>query len=352
TGIGTVDCARHDMKRPNSIGDLQKGERYVNMDYFLYSSLRNTAIKSIVASYDITCQWCQNFYKRMKEAFPPSWSINHSVDIRFLVPKFHLPAHMDKCHQDFSFNNAPHMGQTDGEAPERGWANINGLSYSTREMGPGSQQDTIEDHFGDWNWKKIIAMGSNLLRKIKVAIPKKVAQYQAWQQLSSILDPQQVSAWLAEIEAWERDLSSCANPFQPRLSPNVSQADVQLQLAQQDAVELQTDGMSVPSNISPSAMIYMGLELEEMQCKLCTDEQSLGPHAMALQLAQFQERKNIFYHKLVSWQEAQVLYIPGVTVLRATSLKEFSNIPNISIDKIPVLLPSNIGSQIPPGTNN
>jgi hypothetical protein len=29
TGIGTVDCARHDMKRPNGVGDLQKGERYV-----------------------------------------------------------------------------------------------------------------------------------------------------------------------------------------------------------------------------------------------------------------------------------------------------------------------------------
>jgi hypothetical protein len=28
TGIGTVDCARHDMKRPVSLGDLQKGERY------------------------------------------------------------------------------------------------------------------------------------------------------------------------------------------------------------------------------------------------------------------------------------------------------------------------------------
>lgn len=29
TGIVTVDCSRHDMKRPCSIGDLQKGERYV-----------------------------------------------------------------------------------------------------------------------------------------------------------------------------------------------------------------------------------------------------------------------------------------------------------------------------------
>jgi hypothetical protein len=29
TGVGTVDCARHNMKRPNSIGDLQLGEKYV-----------------------------------------------------------------------------------------------------------------------------------------------------------------------------------------------------------------------------------------------------------------------------------------------------------------------------------
>jgi hypothetical protein len=36
-----------------------------------------------------------------------------------------------------------------------------------------------------------------------------------------------------------------------------------------------------------------------------------------------------------------------VTVLRATSREEFSDVPDISIDKIQVLLPSNIGTQIP-----
>ena len=29
SGAGTVECARHDMKRPVSVGDLQKGERCV-----------------------------------------------------------------------------------------------------------------------------------------------------------------------------------------------------------------------------------------------------------------------------------------------------------------------------------
>lgn len=34
SGVGTVECSRHDMKRPCSVGDLQKGERYVvNLRY-------------------------------------------------------------------------------------------------------------------------------------------------------------------------------------------------------------------------------------------------------------------------------------------------------------------------------
>ena len=27
TGVGTIECSRHDMKRPVSVGDLQKGEQ-------------------------------------------------------------------------------------------------------------------------------------------------------------------------------------------------------------------------------------------------------------------------------------------------------------------------------------
>lgn len=35
TGVGTVDCARHDMKLANGVGDLQKGERYVHSSLHL-----------------------------------------------------------------------------------------------------------------------------------------------------------------------------------------------------------------------------------------------------------------------------------------------------------------------------
>lgn len=38
TGVGAVDCARHDVKRPVAVGDLQKGERYVRQCIVLSGS--------------------------------------------------------------------------------------------------------------------------------------------------------------------------------------------------------------------------------------------------------------------------------------------------------------------------
>jgi hypothetical protein len=169
----------------------------------------------------------------MSASFPDSWAVNlHAVKLRYAVPKFHLPAHIKKCHQDYSFNYMKEVGRTDGEAPERGWAKINGLSHSTREMGPGSRQDTINDHFGDTNWKKVIGMGkhrrcwlcsnvyissgSALSRKLKLAIPEKIDKHEDWIAFSMVLDPVQVAEWTKEVEAWESD-PSCPNPFRSRV---------------------------------------------------------------------------------------------------------------------------------------
>ncbi|KAJ6582404.1 hypothetical protein B0H19DRAFT_892358, partial [Mycena capillaripes] len=65
SGIGTVDCARHNMKRPNGVGDLQKGERYLNMDYLFFKSLAGSPLTRLYVSYDIACQWHKNIWERM-----------------------------------------------------------------------------------------------------------------------------------------------------------------------------------------------------------------------------------------------------------------------------------------------
>ena len=133
--------------------------RYLNTDYIFLKSLPISDLIFLIVSYDIVCQWHKNLWERMK-IFPHEQVFFNNIKyIRFLVPKFHLPSHVEACNLSFSFNLTRGVGRTDGEAPERGWANINPAAQSTKEMGPGTRRDTLDDHFGDWNWKKIIKMG-------------------------------------------------------------------------------------------------------------------------------------------------------------------------------------------------
>jgi hypothetical protein len=104
-------------------------------------------------------------------------------------------------------------------------------------------------------------LGPSLLRKIKIALPQLAKQTTQWHDMSAGMDQRQVSGWLEEIVAWESDPLR-PNPFQSR-STSMSQADVRLKLAQQDALDLLTVGKSISTETGPSAMIYMGLELEE-----------------------------------------------------------------------------------------
>ncbi|KAG1818400.1 hypothetical protein EV424DRAFT_1472735 [Suillus variegatus] len=57
TGVGSVVCVRHKMRLPNSVGDLQKGEKYITMDYLVFSVLVSFGLAVFNLSYDIACQW-------------------------------------------------------------------------------------------------------------------------------------------------------------------------------------------------------------------------------------------------------------------------------------------------------
>ncbi|KAF8879935.1 hypothetical protein BD779DRAFT_1676149 [Infundibulicybe gibba] len=123
SGVGTIECSRHDGKLPGSVGDLQLGERYLNMDYIFLSCLRQNSPTRVVASYDIACQWSVNITRRCS-LYPDNVLGEHQIV--YVIPKWHMAAHRLKCHTDFSLYYTPWVGRTDGEAPERGWAASNG----------------------------------------------------------------------------------------------------------------------------------------------------------------------------------------------------------------------------------
>ncbi|KAJ7302317.1 hypothetical protein DFH08DRAFT_978037 [Mycena albidolilacea] len=102
-----------------SIRDRHSG-LYINMDYMLWKSLESyDDLVELFISYDIVCQWHKNIWTRLA-------SYNPELRMR------------GACNILFSFNLTPHVGQTDGEAPERGW---------------GERQPSRDQHKGDGTWR-------------------------------------------------------------------------------------------------------------------------------------------------------------------------------------------------------
>ena len=128
------------------------------MDYLFFSAIKNMPVRVLNISYDIACQWMTHLWERMT-TLPHSMQFPYKDrKINALMPKFHLPAHVAKCQWQYLFNYISGMGRTDGEAPEQGWAVLNAMASSSKEMGPGHCRDTLDDLIGDSNWKKLTSL--------------------------------------------------------------------------------------------------------------------------------------------------------------------------------------------------
>ena len=139
-----------------------------NTDYALAHALRQRSnpgapayLKYIVCcdhlfSYDISCAFSVHVLKRFKRNFAELLtSINK---IRWLIPLVHVTNHKDNCNYLFSSAYIPNAGHFHGETAEQTWPELNQLGAQTRQMNNGHRQDTLIDHHGDWNFKKVANM--------------------------------------------------------------------------------------------------------------------------------------------------------------------------------------------------
>jgi hypothetical protein len=150
-------------------------------------------------------------------------------------------------------------------------------------MGPGCRRDTLDDHFGDWNWKKTVGLGAFLLLKIRDTLAEKAEHEMAFEEFNNAITPVHRSAWLAEMEAWEDNPNdtTIANPLEAKSTCEygilfygsrannhlgITQAGARLKLAELEAEELQQGlDTSLHPEISRSVLIASGIDLEEEQ---------------------------------------------------------------------------------------
>ena len=130
------------------------------MDYLFASSIAGCGLRLVTISYDVGCQWFMKFWTRI-QYLPHALGLNlPSLNIRALVPKFHLQSHIEACHSAFSFNFFKGGARTDGEGVERNWDELNGQAPSTSEMLPGARWNTLDDCCGWVNWRKTMGLGA------------------------------------------------------------------------------------------------------------------------------------------------------------------------------------------------
>ncbi|KAJ7033047.1 hypothetical protein C8F04DRAFT_958139, partial [Mycena alexandri] len=323
SGIGAVDCARHNMKRPSAVGDLQFGERYINMDYMFFRSVAGTDLIRLYVSYDIACQWHKKIWERMEGYDAEIHFEGEGKFVTFLVPKFHLPAHIEECNLRYSFNLTPNVGQTDGEAPERGWANANPLASSTAEMGPGSRRDKL-NHFNDVNHKKIIGLGGTMLKKVTNGVPVMVEMQSALREMEASLAAEAlgveegpVATWTQMATNWEANADS-PNPFE-MVRKDDHLAKVRHDLAV-EAAKRERDGIedmdAVRDGMHVTEVIAMGLQLEEQQRTLRFDASAAGLHPTKDQSRTMVERTSKVRRKILAWIDIQRGFFPVVDSLR------------------------------------
>ncbi|KAJ7701956.1 hypothetical protein B0H17DRAFT_1195154 [Mycena rosella] len=293
SGVGGVVCARHECMQPNGLGDLQKGERYANMDYILMSALSKFDLMELTLSYDIACQWKKNFTERLRK-LPTELQIEFdNILVKSGLPVWHALAHEDSCAILNSLNYILGVGRTDGEGVERLWAFLNSCSYQSKEMGLGNRADTIEYKLDSHNF----------LKNLGQAHPSS-GGIQRNKQSNLVGGP---GDWQKIIDTFTADHSAPNPYFLPR-TDGPTDAEIRASLTAEEK-EATSKGQVPLHATSATAFLAAGLQLEDTQHRIKAEIAS--KNITADRKSKVQEQRLAFMTKLRKLRELQAVYTPG-----------------------------------------
>ncbi|KZT03347.1 uncharacterized protein LAESUDRAFT_761931 [Laetiporus sulphureus 93-53] len=339
SGVGAVLCARHAFVHKKGVGDLQKGEKFCNIDYLILSTLTSLVLLWLFLTYDIACQFSKNFQKRNATYREDLHLDFDRINIRWGIPKKHLPAHGPN-HVRYSLNYVRHVGCTYGEGIESSWSHMNPIAMSTQEMGPTMHQEVLDDHWGAWNWGKIINLipGKHMQNSYKEAVSMRQKHRDIFNRFSDTFAPAVIKEWEDIHEAWQQNHNHKPDPFEEPTSTWTMNA-VCLQLAQEDAAEA-ARGHVAPHEVTASIFLQLGLELEGQVH--VSQLKSIGKSDAMY--ADSQQRQNALYHHIQGWCTLQDIYMPIAAQLRAPyiSIEEIAEKSDYAANDMKLWLPSSL----------
>jgi Kyakuja-Dileera-Zisupton transposase len=143
--------------------------RYASVDFALARALRQRSSGDSssllrpqeddvdkVNSYDSACQFGIHATDRFDEFFPELVSLVQRT--RWAIPALHIQGHKDTCMYLYASAYMDCVGHFHGETAEHPWPEMNQVGAHVKQMNNGHRQDTLNDNYGDWNWRKTMNM--------------------------------------------------------------------------------------------------------------------------------------------------------------------------------------------------
>ncbi|KAJ7473901.1 hypothetical protein B0H11DRAFT_1918709 [Mycena galericulata] len=312
TGVGGVTCARHNMWRPNGIGDLQVGERYCNMDFLFFSSILGFVLTYLVLSYDIACQFSKNIWSRMGS----------------LPEKLHLK--IDRANQNWEF--------------------LNGIAASTKLMGLGARYTALEGLFGFHNWRRLVAHRRILMQRMAEGIKDGRIHKEAFKAFNDgLVEAQEVNvaAWRAAVDKWEKAAHTENEKNSPYEYEEEGQTlkEIRLKLAAQEYART-GDGTEVEREDTPSTFITMGMEIEEAQRQLAVAIKAAGPTPSTSQQLEFLKRRTALRARLQNFRKLQKTYMPRLRRYLSPTQRAMWDADDRQPEATRLFMPSDLGTAV------
>ncbi|KAJ6459360.1 hypothetical protein C8R47DRAFT_1226636 [Mycena vitilis] len=312
TGVGGCVCARHECVRPNGIGDLQKGERYSNMDWIALCALMGFCLLWLTISYDISCQWKRIWAERMKKMPKEMRLPLEKIKWQCALPVWHAGSHEDDCRDANSLSVKPGVGKTDGEGVERVWSVLNPAAYHTKDMNIGNREDHLNDKIDSHNFLKNIGQVYMLEARLVIALAERARQVTAFKQVSSTVEKEVRNAWLAQITAWLADETQ-PNPYVLDKADTPSEAQVRRDLKKEEEADALA-GREPLRGTSATAFLTAAMQIETLQRRIVADLKGVALVAPDLE-GRIQERRLALLTKLEKFRKLQVVFMPGAARL-------------------------------------
>ncbi|KAJ6477917.1 hypothetical protein C8R47DRAFT_984594 [Mycena vitilis] len=342
SGVGGCVCARHECMRPNGLGDLQKGERYSNMDYVAMSATRGFNLMELVFSYDIACQWHKGLGARLEDLPAELQLPLDDIKLQCGLPVWHASTHEKACANDYSLSFLHGLGRTDGEGVERLWSDLNPSSYHTKDMGVGNRADTIEDKIDSHNFLKNLGCVDILRRKLVVALAEREVQIATFKEINKTISTEVREDWQKLIDNWSKDRSG-VNPYLLSTQDGPTESQIRLELRKEEETEAAT-GNSPLHGTSATAFLAAGLQLEETQRRIKAE--LAGGTVTVDRAGKINEHRLSFMSKLRRFRELQRIYTPGaVRALVAEEASRDEDRPPPKAEDVSLHLPSALSAE-------